>query len=154
MFDLQEGKPCIHGSFSSLCFGLSTQAQGQQFPSLSEQLAFWRQQFWEMMFVWQLDLFYPQLDSHLWTIRIEFRASLALYVALVALSPARVQVRSFSLFLLSLLHVMGHVGRATLLLGRVSDSVRCLEVTPPAEMATAATTNTTRTATATTPTRR
>jgi peptidoglycan/LPS O-acetylase OafA/YrhL len=81
--------------------GPAKMTQGPRFPSLLGQLTFWLQQLWTMMSVWDLELFYPALDSHLWTIRIEFRASLALYVALVALSPARILVRFFSLFLLS-----------------------------------------------------
>ena len=81
--------------------GPAKMTQGPRFPSLLGQLTFWLQQFWTMMSVWDLELFYPALDSHLWTIRIEFRASLALYVALVALSPVRILVRFFSLFLLS-----------------------------------------------------
>jgi peptidoglycan/LPS O-acetylase OafA/YrhL len=81
--------------------GPAKMAQGPRSPSLFKQLTFWLQQFWTMMSVWDLELFYPALDSHLWTIRIEFRASLALYVALVALSPAWILVRLFLLFLLS-----------------------------------------------------
>ncbi len=76
--------------------------QGPRYSSLFEQLGSWVKQFWKMMSVWQYEVYYPQLDSHLWTIRIEFRASLALYVALIALGPCRIHVRFALLLLLSI----------------------------------------------------
>lgn len=57
------------------------------------------------------------LDPNLLTIRVDFRAPMALYAALVALS----------IIVDSLLHVTGRVGRAALLLRCMSCAVRCLE---------------------------
>ena len=76
--------------------------QPPRYSSLFEQLGSWANQFWKMMSVWQYEVYYPKLDSHLWTIRIEFRASLALYVALIALGPCRIHVRFGLLLLLSI----------------------------------------------------
>lgn len=70
--------------------------------SFTEQSIFWAQETWKLMCVWNIRNFFPQHDGHLWTINLEFRASLCLYLILVAVAPARMHVRSLILVVVSL----------------------------------------------------
>jgi peptidoglycan/LPS O-acetylase OafA/YrhL len=69
--------------------------------SLTEELSRWATDMGKMMSIWGFQLFYPTFDGHLWTVRIEFRSSIYLYAALLALARVRTYFRFVALFLVS-----------------------------------------------------
>ncbi|MCJ1300454.1 hypothetical protein MMC08_003251 [Hypocenomyce scalaris] len=72
-----------------------------RFPTLLEQMVFWRQEMSQLMSVWEWQPFYPVHDAHLWTIPYEFRSSLVLYLALLLVARTRRHVCGPLLFALS-----------------------------------------------------
>ncbi|KAI9741244.1 MAG: hypothetical protein M1834_002960 [Cirrosporium novae-zelandiae] len=69
-----------------------------RFPTLSDQLTHWGLTLNLMTSCWHWDNFYPEYDPHLWTIPVEYRSSLVLFLVLLALAKCRVAVRLALLF--------------------------------------------------------
>jgi peptidoglycan/LPS O-acetylase OafA/YrhL len=69
--------------------------------SLIKELRRWARDLGKMMSIWVFQPFFPSFDGHLWTVRIEFRSSIYLYAALLALARVRTYFRLVALFLAS-----------------------------------------------------
>ncbi|KAI9712489.1 MAG: hypothetical protein M1812_006905 [Candelaria pacifica] len=59
----------------------------------SAQFVHWLQVVWQSLNVWDWSLYMPPYDHHLWTISVEFRASMALFLATLMLCRLRSWVR-------------------------------------------------------------
>ena len=70
--------------------------------TLYEQLTTWVTELSQMMNIFSFEQVFPNSDGHLWTILIEFRSTLYLYIALLALARTRLYFRLLSLVLLSI----------------------------------------------------
>lgn len=79
-----------------------SEPQLKRFPTLYGQLAFWANDIWPMLDVFASGPVYPQHDNHFWTIPYEFRLSMHLYVALLALSWCKPLARMVCLIILSI----------------------------------------------------
>jgi hypothetical protein len=71
------------------------------FPTLSLQPKFWFQEFRELTNIWSVKHDYTSLDPHLWTTRLQFRASLHMYFILLATAKLKEYVRLAGFLLLS-----------------------------------------------------
>ncbi|KAE8378326.1 acyltransferase 3 [Aspergillus bertholletiae] len=59
----------------------------QRFDSFGMQILHWVRSWWRILYVWSWDETYlPPYDGHLWTIPVEFRASMVLYLTLLSVS--------------------------------------------------------------------
>ncbi|KAK0643135.1 acyltransferase [Cercophora newfieldiana] len=67
----------------------------ERFDTAGEQLADWGWAMWKFVHVWDWDEYggSTAMDVHLWTIPVEFRASMVVFLVLMGLARARVGVR-------------------------------------------------------------
>ncbi|KAK4449089.1 acyltransferase family-domain-containing protein [Podospora aff. communis PSN243] len=67
----------------------------ERFDSTAEQLVDWGRAMWKFVHVWDWDEYggSTAMDVHLWTIPVEFRASMVVFLAVLACAKARVLVR-------------------------------------------------------------
>ncbi|KAK5661368.1 hypothetical protein OQA88_11267 [Cercophora sp. LCS_1] len=68
----------------------------QRFNTTSDQMADWAWTMWRFVHVWDWDVFGGStgMDVHLWTIPVEFRCSMGLFLALVGTSGCKTVVRT------------------------------------------------------------
>ncbi|KXS93472.1 hypothetical protein AC579_7086 [Pseudocercospora musae] len=88
--------------------GVSSEVNVPHYDTLWGQIAFWASEVWHLMNVWESKPVYPVHDPHLWTIAYEYRMSLHLYIALVALANCRPHVRMVLLCALAILYPAWH----------------------------------------------
>ncbi|KAI5366637.1 putative acyltransferase 3 domain-containing protein [Septoria linicola] len=88
--------------------GTNSEVNVPRFNTLQEQMGFWWQEMRTLTNIWESKPIYPDHDRHLWTIAYEYRMSLHVYVALLALARFEARYRLIALCALALTYTSWH----------------------------------------------